>query len=194
MVKKKKAALELSIGTIVILVIGMSMLILGLVLVRTIFKGATESVNNLGEGVKGEITKLFADENAKIVVKLGADKTAKIKADTKNFGVAFGARTLDGSTVDIKTLKYKLTLDENTRDNCLSQLKEKKVSEFIQQRLDTFLPFDEFQGDTAFTIVQISIPDGTPLCSQKVYIDVRDGDMDIGRGVFIFEIIRKGLF
>ena len=49
--KNRDGALELSIGTIVVIVIGMSMLVLGLVLVRTIFTGSTESVKVLNEGV-----------------------------------------------------------------------------------------------------------------------------------------------
>jgi hypothetical protein len=192
--KDKIAAMELSISTIVILVIAMSMLILGLVLVRTIFKTSTESVNIIDDKLKREMAKMFTDETAKIVVNLGSDKTAKIKADTEKFGVAFVARTLDGSTVDTKTFKYKLTLDDNARENCLSLLKLKTVESFFYQRLDTYLPFDEIQGDSAYAIVLISIPEGTSLCSQKVFIDVKDGDQSVGRGVFILEVVRKGIF
>jgi hypothetical protein len=192
--KNKKAALELSIGTIVILVIGMSMLILGLVLVRTIFKSATGSVNILDDRVKGEITNLFADENQKIIVKLGGDLTAKIAADTKNFGIAFGARTLDGNTVDTTTFRYKLTLDDKAQENCVKAMGETAVSRLISQELDTFQTFDTAEGDTAFALVQISIPDGTELCSQKVFVDVKDGDKTVGRGMFIFQVVRKGLF
>src|SRR3990167_4325944 len=51
----KKAALELSIGTIVILVLAMSMLILGLVLVRTIFTGAKYNVETMNDKVRDQI-------------------------------------------------------------------------------------------------------------------------------------------
>ncbi|MEK6953289.1 MAG: hypothetical protein AABX29_09845, partial [Nanoarchaeota archaeon] len=47
--KNKKAALELSIGTIVILVLAMSMLILGLILIRTIFTGAKYNVETMNK-------------------------------------------------------------------------------------------------------------------------------------------------
>ena len=43
----KKGAMELSMGTIVILVLAMSMLILGLVLIRTIFMGAKYNVQTI---------------------------------------------------------------------------------------------------------------------------------------------------
>jgi hypothetical protein len=190
---EKKGAMELSIGTIVVIVLAMAMLILGLVLVRTIFKGATESVNDLSDKVKGEITNLFVDESSKIVVKLGADKTARIKAGTENFGVGIGAKTSDGSAATGE-LQYKLSLDESARENCLSILKAKKTEELFTQKLGSFSQFDQFQGDTAFAIIQMSIPEGTTLCTQKVYVDVKDGEDTIGREVFIIEVIRKGIF
>ena len=88
--KSKKAAIELSIGTIVVIVIAMTMLVLGLILVKNIFSGATESVDSLNEKVMGEISKLFTDESANVVVKLGSDQTAKIKQDTKKQKSALG--------------------------------------------------------------------------------------------------------
>ena len=59
MLEGKKGAIELSIGTIVIVVLAMSMLILGLVLVRTIFAGATYNVQQMNDKVKDQINQLF---------------------------------------------------------------------------------------------------------------------------------------
>lgn len=191
---RKKAAIELSMGTIVVLVIAMIMLVMGIVLVRTIFVGATASVNELNEKVKGEITKLFSEESSQLVVKLGSDRTARINADTEDFGIAIGARTKDGSTVDPAKLKYKLSLDESSPNNCYKELGGKATESLFGQMLDVPLEFDRFEGDTAFAIVQISIPKGTPLCSQKVYVDVTDSGQPLGREMFIVKIIRKGLF
>ena len=190
----KKGAMELSISTIVVIVLAMSMLILGLVLVRTIFTGATESVTEIDTKIKGEIKEMFVDDSTKIIVKLDSDKTIRIRADGTMSGVGFGARTIDGSIVDTKEMKYKLNLDTNSRENCVSILNIKKVEEFFKQNIGTDMPLDEFEGDTAFAAIQISIPEGTPLCSQKVFIDVWDGDTPIGRALFIIEVIRKGFF
>ncbi|MDD5192612.1 MAG: hypothetical protein PHH54_03130 [Candidatus Nanoarchaeia archaeon] len=192
--RNKKGAMEMSIGTIVIIVIAMSMLILGLVLVRTIFKGATESITEIDSKVKGEIKNLFVDENTKIIVKLGSDKDFRIRADATLSGVGFGAKTIDGSIVDIKEMKYKLSLDANSRENCITLLKERTVVQFFKQNLNTNLQFDQVDGDTAFAAIQISVPEGTPLCTQKVFIDVWDGETYIGRDFFIVDVIRKGFF
>ena len=76
--KNREGALELSIGTIVVIVIGMSMLILGLVLVSTIFDGSTKTVEDLNEQVQTEILDLFGDSSGNIVVKLGSADVAKV--------------------------------------------------------------------------------------------------------------------
>ena len=192
--KNKKGAMELSMSTIVILVLAMTMLILGLVLVRSIFKGATGSVNDINEKVKGEIASLFVDETSKIIVNLGADRVAKIPADTANFGISFAAKTIDGSSVIPKRMKYKLSLDDTSRVNCIKDIGRKPTEELFQQSIGTNIEFDEFEGDTAFSIVQVSIPEATALCTQKVFVDVTDNNQPVGRSTFIVEVIREGFF
>lgn len=192
-ISKKKAAIELSMGTIVVLVLAMSMLILGLVLVRSIFRTATNSVNELDQKVRTEITNLFVDETNKVIVKLGSDRTARITAGTVNFGIAIGAKTLSGGPAT-KELKYKLTVDDSARENCYKILGRNGVKKLFKQNLDTYAEFDGFEGDTAYAIVQITVLEGTALCQQKIYVDVKDGDQQIGRTFFIIDIVRKGFF
>jgi hypothetical protein len=194
LVINKKGAMELSMSTIVILVLAMTMLILGLVLVRSIFKGATSSVNDINEKVKGEISGLFVDESSKIIINLGADRIARVQADTDNFGVSFGAKTLDGSAVVPKRMKYKLSLDDTSNGNCIDELGRKTVEGFFQQNIGANIEFDEFEGDTAFSIVSMNIPEATQLCSQKVFVDVSDNGAVVGRSTFIVQIVRKGFF
>lgn len=59
MVENKKAAMELSMGTIVVLVLGVSMLILGMVLIRNIMCSGLSITEDLTTGVKNEIKNLF---------------------------------------------------------------------------------------------------------------------------------------
>ena len=59
MIKTKKAAMELSMGTIVVLVLGVSMLILGMVLIRSIMCSGLQITEDLSAGVKNEIKTLF---------------------------------------------------------------------------------------------------------------------------------------
>ena len=130
--QNKKAAVELSIGTIVIIVLAMTMLVLGLVLVRDIFTGATASVDSLNEKVRQEISRLFSDEDQNIVVYLGREHTAKIKQGTESFYVAIGARTPDGSSTDRNRLKYKLSFDKD--GDCIRKLGAKQAESLLRAR------------------------------------------------------------
>jgi len=181
-IKQKKAAIELSIGTVVIIVLAMSMLILGLVLVRSIFTGAIDSTQTLNDKVKGEITNLFAEEGKKVVVKLGGDKTATIKAG-EDFGIGVGARAPESGPglSDRKDLQFTLELQprEESPDNCVSVNGVANVGQWFGHVFDSTgrtarASFDEFSGRDAYTILRISVPDTAIPCTQKVFIEVFD--------------------
>ena len=193
-IKNKKAAIELSIGTIVIIVLAMSMLILGLVLVKNIFSGATDSVDELNDKVQSEIIKLFTEEVADVIVKLGSDNTARIKSGTGSFDVAIGARTLDGSRTDRDRLKYKLTLDQ--KGDCIQKLNLRATEDLFLTVLNTQNSFDKFSGSQAFALIELNIPKGTTVCSQKVFIDVTDTqtNSNVGGSFFKIDIIKSGFF
>ena len=195
--KNTRAAIELSIGTIVIIVLAMSMLILGLVLVRTIFSGATASVTELNEKVKGEVVGLFADSESDVVVKLGADKTARIKPGDNIFGVPIGAGTPDGSSIETRNrLQYKVSLDTGGSDNCVKKIGIQRTEDLFITPVEQFNSFDQYQGSAAFAIIEMKVPEGTNICSQKVFIDVKDtetGEM-VGGAFYKFEVLKERIF
>ena len=196
--QNKKAAMEMSIGTIVTIVLLMSVLVLGLVLVRSIFTGATGSVDDLDDKVKAEINNLFAQEDDNVVVKLGSDKKARVKAGTADFGVAIGASTYDGSEVgDRSRLQYRLELG-SSNDDCVEKLGDTKTANLIKENLNQWNDFEDWGGPNAYARILFSIPKGTALCTQKILIDVRDtqqpGDINLAGTSFRIQIIKSGLF
>lgn len=62
----RKAALELSVSTIVVIVLGVTMLIIGMVLVRNIMCGALGLTGDINGKVRGEITRLFASSESEV--------------------------------------------------------------------------------------------------------------------------------
>ncbi len=79
----KKAAMELSIGTIVIIVLAMSMLIFGIILIRTIMCGALGLTGDINSKVRGEIQRLFQSEGGEVVcIGSGAEAVSLIKEKT----------------------------------------------------------------------------------------------------------------
>jgi hypothetical protein len=64
--KNKRSAFEMSITTIVILVIAMIMLILGIMLVRKIMCGGMNIAEETLQGAKSQISKLFGEQTGEI--------------------------------------------------------------------------------------------------------------------------------
>ena len=91
MVKKKKGAIELSMGTIVILVLAMTMLIMGLVLIKTIFSGAKYNVEQINQKVEGEIGKLFSEDKQIVIMQYDGENKEVVYAGPFNpeyFGIS----------------------------------------------------------------------------------------------------------
>jgi len=166
-ITQKKGAMELSMGTIVILVLAMSMLILGLVLIKTIFTGAKQNVSTINDKVKDEIGKLFV-EDKKIVVYL-ADNKAEIPQG-EDWGVAFGVKNILRNTQEAPKIKYEVSMDESS-----CKIKEKEAMSYIVLGKEgdiTMAP-----GDQKVWLIRFEIPEGTPLCKVRYNIEVSaDGD------------------
>lgn len=194
--KNKKAAIELSMTTVVVLVLAVLMLGLGIVLIKTIFKTSTESVNTIDAKIQQELNRIISDEQKDVVVMLGPDRTARVKPDTNNFGVAVAARTPEGELTSPERLRFKLTLDTATNNNCLKKLGQSPTENMFITSLNTLLSADQTDASTSYLIIQLKVPKGTPICTQKVFVDVTDSQTNkaIGRNSFIIEVLKPGLF
>src|SRR3989338_6029810 len=119
--KNKKAAMELSISTIVIVVIAVTMLILGLVLVRSIMCGAIGLTGDINDKVKGEVNRLFQTGSGEVVcIGSGGEPVTLIPSQLNIIYCAVNA--------PVKA-EYKFEVDniEGTGD-----LKEKTIEDWIE--------------------------------------------------------------
>ena len=155
--KNKKGALELSVGTIVIIVIAMSMLILGLVLVRTIFTESTYNVKQINDKVQGEIQKLFSEEGKSAVYL--AEGKAEVKQG-EDWGVAFAFRNLERGTTESSAFSYEIIAAEIASD-CLG-LSKQEAESWIKSRKSGSVTLPP--GETQYTITRLVIPEDAPLC------------------------------
>ncbi|MEM2956012.1 MAG: hypothetical protein QW041_00325 [Candidatus Pacearchaeota archaeon] len=76
--KSKKAAIEMSMTTVIVIVLSVIMLILGLTLLRTISCGALRIASTTLEGAQDEINKLFGEEKGQEIVCMGTKQTFTI--------------------------------------------------------------------------------------------------------------------
>jgi len=200
----KKAAFEMSISTMIIIVLGVIFLIMALALLRSIFGGATESVDVINDQVMTQLRSLFTDENQKIIIKLPSN-TANIKSGTNNFGFAVVARTKYGTPIsDYAGIQYKIELVKTS--DCYKKLGATQVINwFTEQKVSTeqneyYNDINKYDGgDSAGAIIRLSIPEGTIICGQNVLISFIDNTnteekkLPIGGDTVTVNIIRAGL-
>jgi hypothetical protein len=98
--KNKTAAMEMSVGTIVTLVLLMTALILGLIMTRTIFKSSTENINSIDQSVKAEINKLFAEDDSKKVIVYPESRKITLKKGDDGLGFGFSIRNTGEEQLD----------------------------------------------------------------------------------------------
>lgn len=179
----KIGAIEMSIGTIVIIVLSMSMLILGMVLIKGIFSGASSNVLQMNDKVKGEINKLFV-EDKRTVIYLPNQK-AEINQN-EDWGVAFGIKNLQRGTAESGRFFYEVSVsDPDVRQKC--GVGERDIESWIVTgRSDemTIAP-----GESYFGIVRFLIPEGAPLCTVRMHIDVKKDNVAYATDFFDVEVL-----
>lgn len=169
----KKGAIELSISTVVIIVLAMSMLVLGLILIRNIFKGATESVNILDKKVQNAIAGMFNEENSgDVVVYLSPDRNFYIKPNSEVVSIAVGFRTPDGSP-NADKIKYKILLGESTDKDCRKIIGETATKQLFDTPLDREMTLPKlFESNTlGGGSIKVKAVKGTTSCTQELLVE-----------------------
>ena len=183
MQQTKKAAIELSISTIVVIVIAMSMLILGLVLVRTIFTGATYNVQELNKNVEAEINKLFNEQNDKTIVYL-PNHDAEVKKG-KGYGIAFGVKNTAQGEARAGSFHIDVKASTISRDCPLSISDANSYINLVAGGVD----FNLLPGvDPHYNLIKMQVPDTAPLCSVSYDITVTKDSQPYANDFFTLTI------
>ena len=179
---KKKGAIELSIGTIVIIVLAMSMLILGLVLVKNIFAGSSDNILQMNDKVKDQINKLFVDDK-KIVIYL-SNQRASIKKN-EEWGIGFGIKNVLTGTPTAGSFNYEVSVSDPDVESKCGVSEENINGWIVTGRKDemTISP-----GETYFGISRILVPENAPLCIVRFHLDVKLEDSHYETDFFDLEV------
>ena len=168
---KKKGAMELSISTIVIIVLAMSMLIFGMILLKNIFGGAIEVVDMTDTQVKNQIKKLFG-EDEKLVVYPDSRRIDARQGEVADFGIGI-QNLLKGTQANDATFSYEVSVaDDDLQKKC--GINENEVHSWIstgrtQGRIG-IAPGDFYDGR-----VSIEVPEGSNFCTFRLSVDVKHG-------------------
>ena len=179
---KKKGAIELSIGTIVIIVLAMSMLILGLVLVKNIFTGSSENILQINDKVKDQINKLFVEDKRTVIYL--PNQIAKIKQN-EDWGIAFAVKNLQKGTAEAGKFSYEVVVsDPDVRQKC--GISDKEVEQWIKTgRSDTATITP---GETYYGVVRFFIPETAPLCIVRFHIEVKSNNQPYATDFFDIQV------
>jgi len=198
--KNKRAAFEMSMSTIIIIVLSISFLILGLVLLKSIYGTASGSIDVLDDKLGSELQKIFTDENRNLVIYLGEDKKASVRAGTTDFGIAVASQSINNVRIEDKSkIQYKLSLDESSPRGCTKILGKTRTVGLFAQSFDVWLNSTAFEGPISKFQIRINVPASTQICTQLVEVTAKDltivpeGEI-IAMDSFTLEILKKGLF
>ncbi len=169
--KTKKAAMEMSVGTIVTIVLLMSVLILGIFLVQKIFSSAKGAVDLTDEQLESEINQLFGDDDE--VVIYPSSTYVEIKQENTD-GVGVGIKNLVTGVSGDLTFQYEVVV----RDAGSCNVDEETILDWIVVgQSESDIPIAS--GDSAIQKILFQIPTGAPLCVVGFRVNV---DVDKGQG------------
>ena len=159
---RKSGAIELSIGTIVIIVLAMSMLILGLVLVKNIFSGATNIVDLNNDQIAKEIAAVYGDDK-RLVIYPNVDIFEVKVAESSAIGIRI-KNLLTGANANDVDFSYEITLD--SIDEC-----GRSESQLLEWVRPTSANVGKIPTSREYIEkVLIDVPEGSPLCTFKVRV------------------------
>lgn len=160
----------MSVGTIVTIVLLMAILVLGLVLIRTIFKGSIENIDGIDTAIKAEIDKLFAENADRKIIIYPPTREIILKKgdDTRGFGLAI--RNLGEEA----KFSYDITAQEVSCPDSLRQSEAEDLIALNRDRNNIIIGGGSIMEDPVF--VKFNIPETTPPCQITYVINMeRDG-------------------
>lgn len=179
----KKAAMEMSVGTIVTIVLGVTLLVGGIFFVQKILTSAKGVVDLTDEQLRNEINQLFSEEN-KISIYPGT-KLIEIKQDDTD-GVGIGIRNLLTGETGTTTFSYEVVASDVSDCGVSEETAENWI---VTGQKEDDIPIAS--GDFITDKILFRIPVGAPLCIAKYRVNVYAGGNSYTTDSFNIEIKAK---
>jgi len=176
----RRGALELSIGTIVIIVIAITMLILGIVFVRSIMCGAINLTGDLNDRVKGEINDLFGATGGEVQCIGASGEPIRMEPGKVNL-VYCGIKAPQEAKYSVVITDYSAVYSTK------SDLKSWMVDDSWE---GTVAPNDEIPKKVA----RLDIPKEAPEDSITIQVTIKKEGTVISTQDLDFKISRSGFF
>lgn len=162
--ENKRAAFEMSVGTIVTIVLSVTLLVLGIFFVQQVFSSAKGVAELTDQQMRNEINKLFSSED-KIVI-YPSTRYIEIKQESTD-GVGIGIKNLQqGVSGDMK-FSYVVKPEDFSNCGVTAEVAENWIA-LGKSATDLSIA----SGDLASRKVLFNIPVGAPLCTVRYRVEV----------------------
>ena len=171
-IKSKRAAMEMSVGTMVTIVLLMAVLILGIFFIQKIFGAGTTAIDEIDQSIKNEIRELFSQDESRQIVIYPSAREIRMKKGASG-GFAFSLQNIE---YDDGGFSYTVSVLE-IGSNC--QMTESQADSLIilgKSGSNIQIPSGSELENPIF--VKFSIPKTASLCHIRYGIDVKkDGEI-----------------
>ena len=170
--KSTKGAMEMSVGTIVTIVLLMSVLVLGLFLVQKVFSSGTSAVDAIDDQVQNEITKLFVEEGRKLAVFPNSLEITLKKGDAPK-GFAF---SINNKGVESATYVYEVSAVSIGYDyvrQCGSGMSAERANGYLLLDAGT-IELGPGSSMERAELVKFKIPESAPPCTIPYQLSIEE--------------------
>lgn len=177
----KKAAIEMSVGTIVVIVLSMVVLVLGIFFVQQIFNVGSGAVDSVDAEVQNQIQKLFDEDGARVAIYPTSRRISLDQGD-RDRGFAFGI-----SNQETTPTNFGYSVLATDASNCQGIDESTATSYLIGGSGETG---NIGSGDTfGPNLVTFIIPEAAPLCTIEYALEVQRDDGTVYRNLNFFVTI-----
>ena len=175
----KRGAMEMSMGTIVTIVLLMSVLVLGLVFVKNIFKSGDNVIKMTDSQLQQKVSSIFENPDLKVTI-YPTTKNLEVTPNEKG-QIAIGIKNVANRVSEAKWFSYAVYAENNTcgipNPNQLKWL-VLGASNSMQ------IPVGEF----AYRRITVLVPEGTPNCIADFGVTIKRGSEVYGDDYFQIEV------
>jgi len=179
--KNKRAAMEMSVGTIVTIVLLVSVLVLGLFLVQRIFGSGINAIDSIDTQIQNEINQLFSTgETSKIAV-YPTSREVNVKKGDDPKGFAFSV--YNDAKESSSSFEYSIEADDVS--DCGSTFTKSIADSYLLGKTGSFELGPTSMLENA-RLVRLSVPESAISCTIFYNINVkRDGVSYTGSQIII---------
>jgi hypothetical protein len=173
----KKRGMELTISTLVVIILALLMLVMGTILAKATFCKAILGVTSMSDLGQQEIQRLFSEQSdSNVAVKEQVNDIPKVTY----YGVGFVIKNTD----KVSTTPFRYSVDVVDLGDC--HITEAEARDYIITTRSATANIAV--GDTYSDVIEFKIPKAAPVCSLKYKINVEKDGASYGSSIFIVTI------